>query len=82
MMDVNVVETRQVVRGEVWSGLRIIRSGLSAEDNVVISGLQRVRPGAQVSPVLEQIKLPAALCSPYDRHYNGNFIYTPTKDRK
>lgn len=56
----NVVETRQVVRGEVWSGLRIIRSGLSAEDSVVISGLQRVRPGNQVAPVLEQITLPAA----------------------
>ncbi len=31
------------------SGLRIIRKGLSAEDKIVINGLQRARPGTPVT---------------------------------
>jgi multidrug efflux pump subunit AcrA (membrane-fusion protein) len=31
-------------------GLRIIRSGLAADDRVVIDGLVRARPGSKVTP--------------------------------
>jgi multidrug efflux pump subunit AcrA (membrane-fusion protein) len=41
-----VVET-----GDLYHGLRIIRSGLATNDRVVIDGLVRVRPGIKVTPV-------------------------------
>jgi multidrug efflux system membrane fusion protein len=37
--------------GDLYRGLRIIRSGLAADDRVVIDGLVRVRPGIKVTPV-------------------------------
>ncbi len=41
-------ERRPVTLGNRYSGLRIIREGLSAGDKVIVAGLQRVRPGAPV----------------------------------
>ncbi|MEM8787183.1 MAG: efflux RND transporter periplasmic adaptor subunit [Pseudomonadota bacterium] len=46
----DIVEARIVQRGALWRGLRIIAEGLAAGDRVVISGLQRARPGAPVVP--------------------------------
>lgn len=43
------VEYRRVVLGEKLNGLRIIKSGLKAGEKVVVNGLQRVRPGSQVT---------------------------------
>ncbi|MBO6518514.1 MAG: efflux RND transporter periplasmic adaptor subunit [Rhodospirillales bacterium] len=43
-------EYREVTLGAVADGLRIVTSGLNAGDRVIVSGLQRVRPGAQVKP--------------------------------
>jgi hypothetical protein len=37
--------------GRSIDGLRVIREGLKPEDVIVISGLQRVRPGMQIKPV-------------------------------
>jgi hypothetical protein len=31
-------------------GLRVIKSGLTADDVVIVNGLMRVRPGAKVTP--------------------------------
>lgn len=47
----NQVSYRAVTLGEKVSGLRIIKSGLKANDKIVVNGLQRVRPGATVTPV-------------------------------
>ncbi|GGD60299.1 efflux RND transporter periplasmic adaptor subunit [Lacimicrobium alkaliphilum] len=44
------VQYRAVELGEKIAGLRIIRSGLSATDKIVVNGLQRVRPGSPVRP--------------------------------
>lgn len=41
---------RQVQLGSVIEGQRIVEKGLSAGDRVVVSGLQRIRPGAIVAP--------------------------------
>lgn len=46
----NTVQYRPVTMGEKLNGLRIIKSGLNAEDQIVVKGLQRVRPGTPVSP--------------------------------
>jgi membrane fusion protein, multidrug efflux system len=43
---------RTVALGPIVDGLRVVRSGLSPGDRVVVNGLQRVRPGAKVSPVM------------------------------
>ncbi len=46
----NVVELRKVEIGQLSDGRRVVREGLSAEDRVVVFGLQRVRPGMSVKP--------------------------------
>ena len=42
------VGTRVVALGPLHDGLRVIRSGLTPEDRVIIEGLQRARPGQPV----------------------------------
>jgi hypothetical protein len=42
------VEYRPVQLGPVIDGLREVQSGLTAGETVIVNGLQRVRPGAQV----------------------------------
>lgn len=50
--DKGVVHYRRVKVGPRQpDGLRLIRSGLKAEDRVVVKGLLRARPGAKVRPV-------------------------------
>lgn len=46
----NTANYREVKLGPVVEGLRVIRDGLSGEERIVVSGLQRVRPGAPVVP--------------------------------
>jgi RND family efflux transporter MFP subunit len=47
----NVVERRDVVVGVLQSGARVIKTGLGADDRVIVNGMQRVRPGLTVQPV-------------------------------
>lgn len=46
----NKVEYRPVKLGPIIDGLRVVRDGLKPNETIVVNGLQRVRPGAQVSP--------------------------------
>jgi multidrug efflux system membrane fusion protein len=46
----NRAEYREVRLGPVIDGLRVIESGLEAGETIVVNGLQRVRPGAPVTP--------------------------------
>ena len=46
------IEYRPVVLGPLIDGLRIVRGGLQAGDHIVVSGLQHVRPGVTVEPVM------------------------------
>src|SRR5579863_9547760 len=46
----NKVEYRPVQLGPVVDGLRVVQSGLGAGETIVVNGLQRARPGAQVAP--------------------------------
>jgi RND family efflux transporter MFP subunit len=48
--DKNVVQYKPVQLGVTDAGLRVIESGLQPGDLVVINGLQRARPGAEVKP--------------------------------
>jgi membrane fusion protein, multidrug efflux system len=46
----DVVAQRTVQTGALNDGMRVIAQGLSAEDRVVIDGLQRAIPGSKVTP--------------------------------
>ncbi|MCU1240072.1 MAG: efflux transporter, family, subunit [Candidatus Acidoferrum typicum] len=46
----NTLTYRPVKLGPMTEGLRVVRDGLQEGDVIVISGLQRVRPGASVTP--------------------------------
>jgi len=46
----NVVRRRDVALGSLNEGLRVIESGIGAEDLIVVNGLQRARPGGAVRP--------------------------------
>ena len=48
----DTLQYRPVQLGRNIDGLRVVREGLSAEDSIVVSGLQRVRPGMQIKPVV------------------------------
>ena len=44
------VQYRKVTTGALLGGLRVVTDGLSANDVVVVNGLQHVRPGMEVNP--------------------------------
>jgi hypothetical protein len=44
-----VVQYRPVETGKLADGLRVVTSGLSAGDVVIVNGVQRVRPGVNVA---------------------------------
>ncbi|WP_416424752.1 efflux RND transporter periplasmic adaptor subunit [Pseudomonas sp. App30] len=54
---------RTVELGPKLEGLRIVRSGLAKDDTIVINGLQRVHPGAQVDPQDAPMASPATLAA-------------------
>lgn len=58
----NKVEYRPVELGRGLQGLRIVRKGLKAGDVIVVNGLQRVRPGTEVTP--KQVVMGAGLPDP------------------
>ena len=52
----NKVESRQVVAGERVGDLWLIEEGLNANERVVFEGLQHVRSGVEINPVLTEFK--------------------------
>jgi len=49
--DKNEVEYRPVKLGPLERGMRVIETGVSPNDRIIVEGLQRARPGLAVSPV-------------------------------
>jgi RND family efflux transporter MFP subunit len=52
----NTVEYKPIEIGSLNDGLRVITKGITAEDRVVVTGIQRARPGSKVTPVQEKLK--------------------------
>ena len=50
------VEYRSVQPGRLVDGLRVISSGLKGGEQIVINGLQRVRPGMKVTPTVASME--------------------------
>jgi RND family efflux transporter MFP subunit len=62
--DDGTVSTKPVVLGPIIDGLRVIRSGVSAADWVIVNGVQRARTGIKVRPektVIGQVQKAASL---------------------
>ncbi len=49
------IEYRPGPLGPIVDGLRVVRRGLTAGEAVVVNGLQRIRPGAQVQAVADTV---------------------------
>jgi membrane fusion protein, multidrug efflux system len=48
--DDNAVKQQYVSLGDVHDELRVVKSGVSANDRIIVNGLMRARPGAKVTP--------------------------------
>ena len=46
----NIVSVKPVVLGPESDGLRVVRSGLTGDENVIINGVINARPGSKVNP--------------------------------
>jgi RND family efflux transporter MFP subunit len=55
----NVAQPKYVELGPLDGDLRVIKSGISANDTIIVNGVARVRPGQKVTPQQESDK-PAA----------------------
>lgn len=53
LTETNTVAYRSVQLGPLVQGKRIVRAGLDAGEQIVVNGLQRVRPGMPVTPQTE-----------------------------
>lgn len=59
----NTVSSQRVELGPMNSGMRVIRSGLTKEDRIVVDGIQRLRPGMQVQVVSRSLEAPESLAA-------------------
>jgi RND family efflux transporter MFP subunit len=57
----NVARPKRVTLGPVVDGLRVVTEGLAPDDNVIINGLMRARPGVKVTP--QQSSIASALAA-------------------
>ena len=60
----HTIEYRGVELGPLVNGLRVVRSGVNNGDLVVVNGLQRVRPGVKVEPVIVAMNEPVVPAEP------------------
>ncbi len=70
----DVVEKRPVELGQLIDGLRVIRNGIGPDDQVIVVGIQRSRPGARVDPEMvemETLKTSARLAASPDAPGGG-----------
>jgi RND family efflux transporter MFP subunit len=60
----DMLEYRAVTTGPIVDGLRVVRDGLKADERIVINGLQRVRPGMMIKPVIVPMEGETASAAP------------------
>src|SRR6202022_2839649 len=76
----NTLVYRPVKLGPMTEGLRVVRDGLHEGDVIVVSGLQRVRPGATVTP--KTVPMAAGQVSPAsDTSAQSALIHQEEKSR-
>lgn len=67
----NKVAARVVETGPLVSGLRVVRSGLTPQDRVVLDGLTQLQPGTPVQVSLVDLKPRAADTSPSSQPHSA-----------
>ncbi len=55
----NKVIQRQITQGSTFGSNVVVKSGLAVGDQVVVDGLQRIRPGQKVDPQIVDATTPA-----------------------
>ncbi|CAM3595968.1 efflux RND transporter periplasmic adaptor subunit [Polaromonas hydrogenivorans] len=60
----NKAQYREVTLGAAVEGLRVVKTGLQANERIVVNGLQRIRPGALVAPQTVDMSAKAELAKP------------------
>ena len=60
----NKAEPRPIETGPLVEGLRVVRSGLKANDRVLIAGITNLQPGAVATPKLTRIRPRADAVAP------------------
>jgi len=48
--DHNIARVKYVTLGQAIDRMRVVQSGLDADDRVIVNGLMRARPGMPVTP--------------------------------
>jgi len=76
----NTLEYRPVKLGPITEGLRVVRDGLHEGDTIVVSGLQRVRPGATVTP--KKVSMTGQVNSPGDTSAQSVLVGEAVKSRE
>ena len=61
--DSNMVVSKRVELGRLFGDMRVIEQGITAQDRVIINGLQMARPGAKVNVVVAPAASPAGPAS-------------------
>ncbi|MBR9803779.1 hypothetical protein GYB59_19750, partial [bacterium] len=51
----NEIERKDITTGQSYPDYVVVKTGLEKEDQVIISGSQRLRPGMKVVPTLEPL---------------------------
>jgi multidrug efflux system membrane fusion protein len=75
LTETNTVAYRPVQLGPAVQGKRIVRAGLEAGEQIVVNGLQRVRPGMSVRPQTEFAGAPGSFQTaqrPAETHSTSN----------
>ncbi len=57
----NKAAYREVTLGASINGLRVVKSGLKANERIVVNGLQRIRPGSLVAPQVVEMSAKAEI---------------------
>ena len=60
----NTAAYRTVKLGGTIDGKRVVRTGLRSGDQIIVNGLQRVRPGMTVDPEIAVVAAPAPAITP------------------
>jgi RND family efflux transporter MFP subunit len=63
-----IVQSKTLETGPLTDGLRVVRSGLAANDQVIVNGVQRAMPGAVVAAKATTITRTAELADPARRN--------------
>jgi RND family efflux transporter MFP subunit len=63
-----IVQSKTLETGPLTDGLRVVRSGLAANDQVIVNGVQRALPGAVVAAKATTITRTAELADPARRN--------------